>query len=310
MLGACVSSASAEVPRADANETLRVAVVSDLNGSYGSTHYLPSVHAAADALVDRVRPDLVLITGDMVAGQKAGLDYRGMWNAFHGAMTEPLMAAGIPVAPAPGNHDAAPGFAAERRHYVRQWKDERRASRVQFVDASAYPLHYSFVVDGAFFAAVDATAVGPLRGRQHAWLDEQLAATEAEVKIVFGHLPIHPFAKQREREILDDVELEEILRAHDVTAYVSGHHHAYYPGAVDGVRHVAAPCLGAGARALIGRSQRSRPAMIVMEIDAHGIASLEALQAPEFEDVVPRDTLPQRIEHGRHGVVRDDLAAD
>jgi predicted MPP superfamily phosphohydrolase len=289
---------------------LRVAVLSDLNSRYGSKRYMPAVHAAARALVERVRPDLVLITGDMVAGQKSGLDYRGMWNAFHASVTDPLLQAGIPVAPTPGNHDAAPGFAAERKHYVAQWRDPNRSARVEYLDDSNYPLHYSFEHGGVFFAAVDATAVGPLRGRQHDWLDEQLGRTQAGVKIVFGHLPIHPFARQREREILDDGELEQILRRHDVSAYVSGHHHAYYPGAVDGVRHVAVPCLGAGARALIGRSQRSAAALLVIDIDESGIAALEALQAPEFDEVVERDALPPRIELGRHTVVRDDLAAD
>jgi predicted MPP superfamily phosphohydrolase len=311
---ACVPTASAK-PRVEPGHIapparLRVAVISDLNSRYGSKTYMPAVHAAARALVERVQPDLVLVTGDMVAGQKRGLDYRGMWNAFHDAVTEPLLEAGIPVAPTPGNHDGARGFAAERRQYVAQWTDPDRAARVQFLDASSYPLHYSFVHRGVFFAAVDATAVGPLRGQQHEWLDEQLEQTDAEVKIVFGHLPIHPFARHREREILDDTELESILRRHDVDAYVSGHHHAYYPGAVDGVRHVAAPCLGAGARALIGRAERSRPALVVIDIDASGIVSLEAFEAPDFDTAVPRSGLPAKIELGDHAVVRDDLAAD
>jgi 3',5'-cyclic AMP phosphodiesterase CpdA len=142
---------------------LRVAVISDLNSGYGSKRYAPAVHAATKALVERVRPDLVLITGDMVAGQKSGLDYRGMWKAFHASVTDPLLAADIPVAPAPGNHDAAPGFAAERRHYFAQWTDPKRAARVRYVDASSYPFHYSFEHAGVFFAAIDATAVGRLR---------------------------------------------------------------------------------------------------------------------------------------------------
>jgi 3',5'-cyclic AMP phosphodiesterase CpdA len=287
-----------------------VAVISDLNSTYGSKRYTSSVHAATEALVERVQPDLVLITGDMVAGQKSGLDYRGMWQAFHASVTDPLLEAGIPVAPTPGNHDAAPGFAKERRQYVAQWRDPKRAARVQYLDDSSYPLHYSFEQGGVFFAAVDATAVGPLRGRQHEWLDAQLAQTQADVKIVFGHLPIHPFAQHREREILADTELELILRRHDVAAYISGHHHAYYPGAVNGIRHVAAPCLGAGARALIGRSRRSPPALLVLDIDASGIAALEALQAPGFADVIERKTLPPRIDHRGHAVVRDDLAAN
>ena len=68
---------------------LRVAVVSDLNGAYGSCEYGDAVHAAVDRLL-AVRPDLVLATGDMVAGQRAGLDYQGMWAGFHTAVSDEL----------------------------------------------------------------------------------------------------------------------------------------------------------------------------------------------------------------------------
>lgn len=287
---------------------LRIAVVSDLNSRYGSTTYAPAVHAAAEALVDRIKPDVVLITGDMVAGQKAGVDAPAMWQAFHAAVTEPLVAAGIPLAPAPGNHDAAPGFAKERAEYVAQWSEPDRVPAVTFLDRSHYPLYYSFEVRGVFFAALDATAVGPLRRGQRAWLDAQLSGTAAEAKIVFGHLPNHPFSVHRETEILDDPELEAILARHAVDAYVSGHHHAYYPGALDGVRHVAMPCLGSGARRLLGASTRSTPALLVMGVDGGDIVTLEALPAPDFQHPVERATLPRRVSRGRHTVLRDDLA--
>ena len=287
---------------------LRVAVISDLNSGYGSKSYGPAVHAATEALVNGIAPDLVLITGDMVAGQKKGLDYRGMWKAFHASVTDPLLAAHIPVAPAPGNHDAAPGFEVERSRYVEEWTDPAHTARVTYRDDSHYPLYYSFELGGVFFAAVDATAVGPLRGEQHAWLDGQLSDNETEVTIVFGHLPNHPFAKKREREILDDPEFEEMLGKYEVDAYVSGHHHAYYPGAVDGVRHVAMPCLGGGRRKLLGSESRSSAALLVVEIDDRwGITSLEAFSAPDFDEPVPRRTLPRKIRLGHHAVVRDDL---
>ena len=50
-------------------EPLRVAVISDLNGSYGSTAYAKEVARAVERIID-LRPDLVISTGDMVAGQR------------------------------------------------------------------------------------------------------------------------------------------------------------------------------------------------------------------------------------------------
>ena len=290
--------------------SFRIAVISDLNSAYGSLTYQPSVHAATRALVDRIQPDLVLITGDMVAGQKPHLDYAGMWRSFHTVVTEPLQSAGIIVAPTPGNHDASPAriFAEERSEYQAQWTAEARLPRVTFLDGSHYPFYYSFEYGGVFFASIDAARVGPLSEQQRSWLDRELSRTTATIKIVFGHLPVYPFAVQRERETLNDRALADLLRRHAVSAYLSGHHHAYYPGAVDGIRHVAMPCLGSGSRRLIGGSGASPTAFVVIDIEDGQLESLEALRAPEFQRPVARASLPPRIEYGQHRILRDDIA--
>jgi hypothetical protein len=54
---------------ADAGEALRVAVISDLNGDYGSTDYEAEVDEAVSSIC-ALNPDLVISTGDMVAGQR------------------------------------------------------------------------------------------------------------------------------------------------------------------------------------------------------------------------------------------------
>ena len=290
--------------------SFRIAVVSDLNSAYGSLRYQPSVHAATRALIERIRPELVLITGDMVAGQKPRLDYAGMWRSFHTVVTDPLLSAGIVVAATPGNHDASPAkiFAEERSEYLAQWTSEARVPQVKFLDNGHYPFYYSFEYGGVFFASIDAAQVGPLSESQRKWLDRQLAHSRAPTKIVFGHLPVYPFAIQRERETLQDPALAEVLRRHSVSAYLSGHHHAYYPGAVDGIRHVAMPCLGSGARRLIGDRRASPTALVVLDIHNGQIESLEALRAPDFQQRVARASLPPRLEYEHHRIVRDDIA--
>jgi 3',5'-cyclic AMP phosphodiesterase CpdA len=282
---------------------LRIVVLSDINSRYGSTTYQDSVHGAVDAVVHDIHPDLVLVTGDMVAGQTHKADHPAMWRAFHAAVTAPIVAAGIPIAPTPGNHDAAPNFERERREYTMQWSTPQTRARVGYVEDSHYPLRYSFEQNGVFFVALDAAAVGPLSSEQLDWLADQLEHSDARVKIVFGHLPNHPFARGRERETLADRRLDALLVQHHVTAYISGHHHAYFPGTLDGVRHVAMPCLGAGPRRLIGENAHSPTALLVIDIDADGIARLEAVRAPDYHTTVPRTSLPRRI----GAVLRDDL---
>jgi hypothetical protein len=288
---------------------LRVAVLSDLNGSYGSTTYESTVHQAVAALRTTVRPDLVLVAGDMVAGQQAGLDYPAMWAAFHAAVTTPLLAAGIPVAPAPGNHDASAyaGFAAERAEYARQWEPQRRPA-VQMLDGAQFPFRYSFALRGALFVALDATTVGPLAAAQRAWVAGELARGSAyPVKIVYGHVPIHPTTVGRETQVLDDGALEDVLRTHGAL-FVGGHHHGYYPGVSGGVRQVVTPCIGGGPRALIGTSAASPRGFVVIEIAGGRVTAIEARTGAGFTSRVLRSGLPPELRYGAHVLTRDDRA--
>jgi hypothetical protein len=287
----------------------RIAVISDLNGSYGSTSYEATVGAAVERLV-ALEPDLVLITGDMVAGQRlhpplpAG-HVAEMWRAFHAAVTTPLRAAGIPVAVTPGNHDASayPGFVAERDAYRAQWLD--RDLGLRLVDRGNYPFHYAFALDDVLLVSLDVTTVGPVAAEQRAWLERVLAAygTRYRHRIVFSHLPIHPFAQGRATEVSADTALEAQLARHGVEVYLSGHHHAFYPGAHGGIRFVSQACLGAGPRALLGEGRTAPHAVTLIEPAADGSLSVEALLGPDFTRRIARTDLPERV-----GVlVRDDL---
>ncbi|MBM4279454.1 MAG: hypothetical protein FJ137_01390 [Deltaproteobacteria bacterium] len=293
---------------ADAGEPatpLRVAVISDLNGSYGATTYGSPVHAAVDALVADP-PDLVLVTGDMVAGQQAGLDYAGMWRGFHDAVTEPLTAAGIPVAVTPGNHDASgySGFGAERDEYARQWR--ARVPAVEFVDDDDYPFRYAFRAGRALFVSLDDTLVGPLAFEQRAWLDDVLR-TDDPVKVVFGHVPLHPFTIGRETEILADDDLEDVMVARGVDVFVSGHHHGYFPGVHGALRVVSMACLGGGPRALVGTSSPSPRSLVRFVVDDAGLRALDAFGGSTFDTIVLRSSLPSSLGSGATLVRRDDL---
>ncbi len=286
---------------------LRVAVVSDMNGSYGSHAYGEAVHGAVQRIV-ALSPDLVLSTGDMVAGQRAGLDYPGMWSSFHAAVSDRLAAAGIPFAVSPGNHDASayPPFAHERAIYVEEWMARR--PELTFQDASHYPLRYSFVMGRVLFVALDATTVGPLDGEQMEWLDRQLElGADHPVKIVFGHVPLYPLAEGRRTEFIGDPTLEELLVRHEVSLFVSGHHHAYYPGRRGPLRLVAMACLGAGARPLIGSTEDSARSLLLFEIEGDRVRALDALSGPAFDAPIERDALPAEVGLPGMRMQRDDL---
>lgn len=284
-----------------------VVVISDLNSSYGSTEYRDSVHVAVDAIIAR-QPDVVLVTGDMVAGQRSGLDYRGMWRGFHAAVSDPLAAAGIPIAVTPGNHDASelPRFARERRIFEEEWLARR--PEVRFLDDEHYPLRYAFAMGPALFVSLDATYIGPLPEEQMAWLDRVLSEWEAyPVKVVFGHMPLYPFSGIKRDEVIGDPELEAMLVGHGVTAMISGHHHAWYPGRRDTLRLVGMPCLGSGVRSLIGQSEPSPTGFASFRVTPRGFVELDAWTGAEMDERIDRATLPEWIGHGETIIVRDDL---
>jgi 3',5'-cyclic AMP phosphodiesterase CpdA len=292
--------------------TLRVAVISDLNSAYGSTRYEPGVAPAIARLVE-LHPDLVISTGDMVAGQRLHPPLErpavlAMWAAFHAQVTDPVTAAGIAFAATPGNHDgsAYAGFALERAIYREQWQP--RTQGLRFVDRGDFPFHYAFAMGDVLFVSLDATRVGALEPAQRAWLEALLEREGGNYRhrVVFGHLPVYPFAQGRETEVTADHDLERLLQRHGVELYLSGHHHAFYPGYHDGIRHVGQACLGAGPRKLIGDAARSERAVTWLEFDEDE-TRISALVAPQLERRIDFTSLPASIRSRYGTLVRDDL---
>lgn len=287
---------------------LRVIVISDLNGSYGSTSYARDIPAAIQRVIE-LKPDLVISTGDMVAGQRkpvlSASEVRAMWAAFHRAVSDPLAKAGIPFAVTPGNHDASAygGFEGERKIFDAEWR--ARKPNLRFLDGSDYPFFYAFEMQGVRFASLDATTLGPLRGDQMNRLSKVMTGGGAAV--TFSHLPLWPFAQKREREIIGDPALEALYHKLGVDLHLSGHHHAYYPGWKDGVAYVSQACLGGGPRVLIGQSARSKKSFTVLEFANGKFGSVTAYVGPDFRKQIDPESLPAQIQSKQTVLKRLDL---
>ena len=310
ILCASPATVAAEVQGDGEERVWTVAVIADLNSRFGSTSHNEHVHAAARWLSEDLQPDLVICAGDMVAGQRASLDYPAMWEAFHEAVTDRLAAAGIPLAVSPGNHDASeqPPFWKERIEFVRQWK--KRRPHLNFVDDANYPFYYAFEVGPALFISMDGTGVGDLDERQRLWIDETLAENDhLEVSILFTHVPQYAVAQGREHEIFADEQLAEILARHEVDMMVSGHHHAYYPARRDGTIFLHASALGDGVRMLVGERQRRPRNVAVIRFDESGLLGFEAYESPDFTDVVDHRELPESVGEGELQIWRYDLGS-
>lgn len=296
-------------PLSDKRGPLHVVVISDLNSSYGSTDYRSGVHDAVQNIIQR-RPDVVISAGDMVAGQRHGLDYRAMWQAFHEAVTLPLKQAGIPLLVTAGNHDGprAARYAYQREIYLDEWTYHK--PKVAFVDDTHYPEFYSVAMGATFIVAIDSSTVGALDAEQMRWLEKQLrAGQEFPVKIVFGHVPLWAVSRGREREIIGDDALEALFEKYHVDAFIGGHDHAYYPGVRGTVRYISMPALGTGPRHLLAARQNRSPRGFVEFFTGvnGGIYDLESWKVPDFKEIDRREDLPMKVGSGRAPLVRDDL---
>ena len=96
------------------------------------------------------------------------------------------------------------------------------------------------------------------------------------------------------------------MRQRGVDLYLSGHHHAFYPGHKDGVHYVSQSCLGAGPRRLIGSAERSRRSLTLIELDGQQIR-IAALQSPSFTRPIDWACLPVRIRSETAELIRADL---
>lgn len=285
----------------------KIALVADLNGRYGSTDYHDRVGKAVDTIID-MQPDLVISAGDMVAGQKQpALDSHkldSMWSAFNLVAADPLASAGIPFAVTPGNHDGSgfPKFALERRHFEKQWMN--RQDGLDMLPGSEWPVRYATRIGSTLLVSFDGTVPGKLAKPEIDFITNMLERyrENAEAVIVVSHLPMWPLSRGREREILDDPDLLELLHHYGVTVYVSGHHHAFYAGRDEGgMIHLAVGALGGNARAYSVSGEQNAHSLAVMEIHGKKV-QIDSLAAPDFSRSLDLQSLPASV-HGPLGIL-------
>jgi hypothetical protein len=302
---------------------LRAVLISDLNGPYGSTSYPPPVAEVVAMIPGAWRPDLVLVAGDMVAGQAPQLPdsvvWR-MWEAFDATVASPLRAAGIPLAPTLGNHDgsAYPAHERDRRVAVAYWRERFRGEPLPFVEREHYPLRYAFGYGSVHFVVWDAT--NQESGREEEllrWLREALAsepARRARHRVVLGHLPLYAVAEGRDRpgEVLANGDsLRTLLEQWGATLFVSGHHHAYYPGRRGALELLHAGALGDGPRPLLGTDRPAPRSLAVLDFfaDSLAVTGYEVDPTTGRPTQIPLRGLPRALCGHTGPVARRDLVA-
>ncbi len=241
------------------NKALKIFVISDLNSSYGSTTYSEDVKAVITQ-IGVVKPDIILCAGDMVAGQKASLsenDINAMWAGFKATVFDPVSSLKIPFGFTVGNHDASPTYFKDRASAKKFWMENSKGTGLNFVDSAHYPFYYSYIKNNVFFMSWDAAGAN-VNPEVFEWMKVQLGSKKAlnsRLRILTGHLPLYAIvdSKNKPGEVNSDPEgALSFFKAYGLDLYISGHQHAFYPAAKDGVRFLNAGCIGDGPRRLIG----------------------------------------------------------
>lgn len=241
------------------SDELKIVLISDLNESYGSTHYKAYVDSAM-TYIKKWQPDLVLCAGDMIAGQHPDLteqQIKAMWQAFDETIGRPLREIKIPFSFTIGNHDGSGSgnFDHERELAKEYWKDIK--PDLNYINNDHFPFYYSFTFQDLFVISWDASN-HLISDEEIDWIENQLSskpATKAAQKLILGHLPLYSVAegRNREGEILKHADrLFEIMKENGVDYYFSGHHHAWYPAEKEGIKLIASGAQGDGPRPLIG----------------------------------------------------------
>jgi hypothetical protein len=302
---------------------LRIIAISDLNNGYGETDYRTEVHQAI-ALIRHWQPDLVICGGDMVAGQKLGLtpaQFQAMWAGFDRAVFQPIQQAGIPFAFTFGNHDASNirladrtfKYAIDRAAANRYWQDHRSQLRLNWVDDRDFPFFYAVRQGDTFLLSWDASgpAIDPAQLARAEQLLTSEAGRSARHRLVLGHLPLYAVSPERNAPghvLPNTAAMLALFERSRVSAYITGHHHAYFPARQGSIDLLHLGCLGGGVRSWLGSTASPIRTLTVIDVPRdHPDLRYSSYQLNPLL-AVTNDRLPARISGFNGQLMRRDQA--
>jgi predicted phosphodiesterase len=291
-----------------------IAVISDLNSSYGSVHYNETISRVIQELAI-IKPDIILCAGDMVAGQKRTLtesNIIGMWKGFKETVLDPIQQLSIPFGFTLGNHDASPTFHTDRRLANEFWNKNVAATNLDFADSSHYPFYFSYIKENIFFMSWDASSA-KVPAEVYRWMKAQLktqTATKARLRILTGHLPLYPIvdAKNKPGEVnaAADSSLAFFIE-NGLDLYISGHQHAFYPAGKNGLSLLNAGAIGEGERKIMGHYENARKAYTIIEVPVKApLLFTYKTYDPVIDKMIDPAALPDSVT-GFNGTVIKDI---
>jgi Calcineurin-like phosphoesterase len=318
---AIVASAAGKLtdpPRGD----IRFVAISDLNSYYGATTYDPEVDKGIK-LIPFWKPDMVLCSGDMVAGQDPTLSdakLKEMWAGFDKQVGAPIRQMKLPYGFTVGNHDASSAlgvtgqflFKREREATAAYWQDPAHNPGVEFVNRFEFPFYYTFKFKDVFVLAWDGSS-NHIPNDKLAWVEKALssdAAKTAKIRILLGHLPLYAvtIGRNEPAEVMENTEaLRAMLEKYKVHTYISGHDHGYYPAHKGNLQLLHMGILGSGPRPLLdGSTPRKAITVIDIKFDSPELTTYTTFDMQTLQPIEMKE-LPRSLTAHNGVVLRRDV---
>jgi len=241
--------------------------------AYGDSRSAPAVHETIvqSIMGQEILPDLVVHTGDFVAGPRRPKDLNGKvlyklsmlnplgddfgdWSSEEFFDSAAPMVREIPVYPVWGNHE----------YYLDGYR--------QYFDFPGGERWYAFSYGCTRFIGLDTNKDFSPGSRQYEWLIQELESEEfssAAWQMVTTHHP--PFSSTRSRpgdeEIIE--HLVPLFEEHGVDIIFAGHNHNYERSFKDGVTYVTTGGGGASKYLFVDDPLEQNPYSIVRESEYH-----------------------------------------
>ncbi len=210
-------------PDENSERPIRIVTIGDL-GTQTSDQF-----AVLDAM-SNVEYDLVLVAGDLAYEKGTLADHE---NNFFAVYSELLRS--VPFFVISGNHDYASDGAVFREVF----------SLPENGAPNGMERWYSFDWGNTHITALDTEQVNDVQAQ---WLDEDLAATDKEWKIVFLHRPPYSSGSHGSTQSVDNLFVPEFER-YGVNLVLAGHDHDYErTQEMNGVTYVVTGSAGRGTR--------------------------------------------------------------
>jgi|GEM_PF-6568138 len=255
----------------------------------GPVHGPDRLDAAVEAVTERLRPDLVIHTGDLLPSFS-----EEAFAAWMRSFLTTLAAASIPVAVAAGEADVATPVA--RSVFTSTLTQILFKPVLDFQDERGYPFRYSFLFGGTYVIVLDTTS-GDLPDEEFRWLKAELTRGAGYPRIlVVSHVPPAPLTATSSAALKRAYKVQELLLRYRGTLLVTGHEPVFYDGRFAQVHVVSSGGGVEDCRPLAGEAICQGTTLTVLDLVGKEPPRVYGVSGKELDRCIAPTDLPAKVD--------------